>query len=487
MSNTQKSNVDPAITRRAAAINPALAVRRSLGHPDGMDVETIDGTPDNSPIPAPVPVPVTAPSQEPVTTAIVVAANPNPDTLPEYRVTHDLFRPLVHAEEFTAISDGGWAFGTGDTTASDWSPQQVMGFYKEFLTLSVEREIDNTEQLRGVHMKAFPTEEEFEFRRKELLNFLIEVYWNKLNPPCTFSTFKEHAITTPRPITYTVEHSYALHCRRRANTKLSEIRNSMYKTLEESRQIKDTYNANRKIAKDFKTASKALENSCVKRNKPTFDAALVRSVEAHRRLTEIENTTLPSLDTEDTFYDIDKDNRDNEAEMDLRALFIEETNRTNAIVQGTASSKSTASSMTTPDTSNKKRKRTEDEGEDEDESEDESDTDTDSDDENAGKGEGKDENADKDSSGKGSSGKGRKGSSGKGSYGKKTKAVHWTRGNCDAIPVRKIPVSEKPTFVRLFEELPDDSRTFYEASLCRILTDEKKRKQFEAFLKRCNK
>lgn len=274
MPKPTKTTITPAVTRQMGIANPALDKRCSLGHPPALspassptasEEHSFHGSPEapSTPIPdaieepsTPVPTPTPEAIQEPSSTQedavtctdLVVAQSTEivPAQTTEVIIPENLFAQNSTPHSF-GISIDALNFVSG-AVEREYSAEEVLGYYKEHLKNSVEGELASEQRLRKAHDKVFADREEFERHAPFLHSYLVQVYWQKMNPPCPYTVFLKYDGKTDEPTVSIVAHEYYKYCRKLATTRICGVRNSIYLAKDETDRIRDMYRANRNIA-----------------------------------------------------------------------------------------------------------------------------------------------------------------------------------------------------------------------------------------------
>ena len=129
--------------------------------------------------------------------------------------------------------------------------EEALGYYKEAIAHNVNNNVDTETKIRTVHYRVFKTVNDFENNRDRIIEFILELYWVKMKPPCEIHLFREHRKSTSKEKTpeFIVEEAYFGYCNKLAVSKFSHIKRSIYDSAEQSKAIKLKYKTARNIAK----------------------------------------------------------------------------------------------------------------------------------------------------------------------------------------------------------------------------------------------
>ena len=138
-----------------------------------------------------------------------------------------------------------FAFRNGSKT--DHSDFEKLCIYKEALISAVQNQLVCDIRLRIVHLKVFESVEDFNRHRSDIVKYLAETYWERIQPPCCIEQYFDDLERDNNPPIFIITHGYYKHCMKLAITKFNAIKHNIYDTEEEAAALKLKYK-NAKIA-----------------------------------------------------------------------------------------------------------------------------------------------------------------------------------------------------------------------------------------------
>lgn len=105
-------------------------------------------------------------------------------------------------------------------------------------------------RLRLVHIKVFQSVEDFNRHRSEILKYLTETYWDRIQPPCDVEGYYQERDKENNPAFFIIAHGYYKHCMKLAISKFSAIKHNIYDTEEVAAAIKLKYKNATQLAEE---------------------------------------------------------------------------------------------------------------------------------------------------------------------------------------------------------------------------------------------
>ena len=183
----------------------------------------------------------------PVDDSAIVPAKPPSVASDDDEDTIGNFLVMPEGERLKTFGESPSVVAFRDGTGTDYSFKEKLSFYKEALISAVHNQLVCDNRLRHVHIRVFQSVEEFNYHRQEILKYLAETYWERLQPPCDVEQYYHERDKENNSPFFIITHGYYKHCMKLAISKLSAIKHSVYDTEEEAAAIKLKYK-NAKIA-----------------------------------------------------------------------------------------------------------------------------------------------------------------------------------------------------------------------------------------------